>query len=88
MSINVVVEDKYGGSKCYHGYHVDCWVDWELGRLRLEKHSEDSVRIKEIDLPYYVSCVKEYDSENGHYIVWTNPKYNYAVSINVEKVEI
>ncbi len=88
MSINVVVEDEYGGYKCYHGYHVDCWVDWDSDKLRLVKHSEDNVVVGEIDLPDYVSCVKEYDSENGHYIVWTNPKYNYAVSINVEKVEI
>ena len=88
MSTTVIVEDKYGGSKHYHGYNVDWWVDWGKGKLVLEKQSEYTFEVKEIDLTDDVSCVKEYDLENNHYIVWTNPKYNYAVSINVEKVEI
>jgi hypothetical protein len=87
MSTTVIVENEDGWSKRYHGYNVD-WVDWDFGTLRLEKHTEDTVEVKKIDLSDDVSCVKEYDLENNRHIVWTNSKCDYAVSINVEKVEI
>jgi hypothetical protein len=89
MKRTVIVEDKYGGSIRYPGYNVDGWVHWQFSKLRLEKHyPSGSIEGMEIDLSDDVSCVKEYDLENNRYIVWTNPKYNYAVSINVEKVDI
>ncbi len=89
MSTTVIVEYEDGAWERYPGYHVDCWVDWDSGKLRLVKQSSGDVReVKEINMPDEISCIKERNPDEGNYIVWTNPKYNYAVSINVEKVEI